>query len=421
MMGVVECTRQWVLRYVGASCIMMIIIIYTITMHMETERTDRRQMNYYNHSQLSIINYKNIMISDQHINETKHHVISGLHQKQMRNSLATRESSMADSNPPSSLPVKIDRTTTAVSLPESDLRPPPLTNKFIPLTQKEIEDVEMFVIFVGFARSGHSIVGTLLDAHPDIVIAHEYNVLKDIKSKLSSRNSLLGLFNSLYKNSHGNALKGWRSTEMSQKGYNLSMNGQSWQGRLYKLKVIGDKAAGMATQQHTSDPTRCPYLLHTLNSTLGISVKAIRVLRNPYDIISTRLLYKNVGKQDIIKAKNLSQPVKYNQPTALSKIIHRFFELVSHVNRMITECHLQVINVHLSELVYWPKSVMSGLCNSLGVVCSAGYLESCAGKVFEQLSKTRNLVQWSQTNIDLVAQNIEKYSEFSRYSYECDC
>ncbi len=34
--------------------------------------------------------------------------------------------------------------------------------------------VEKFVFFVGYARSGHSIIGALMDAHPHVVMAHEF-------------------------------------------------------------------------------------------------------------------------------------------------------------------------------------------------------------------------------------------------------
>jgi len=39
------------------------------------------------------------------------------------------------------------------------------------------DGVEMFVLFIGYPRSRHSLVGAILDAHPEIIIPHEYNVL----------------------------------------------------------------------------------------------------------------------------------------------------------------------------------------------------------------------------------------------------
>ena len=45
---------------------------------------------------------------------------------------------------------------------------------FQPLSQSVVEGVEKFVLFVGYPRSGHSLIASVMDAHPDIVIAHEY-------------------------------------------------------------------------------------------------------------------------------------------------------------------------------------------------------------------------------------------------------
>ena len=254
-----------------------------------------------------------------------------------------------------------------------------------------------------------------MDAHPDIVIAHEYNVLKNIKKEL--KNDPLSLFNHLYRNSYSNAIAGWRSQKKSVKGYDLSMKQHTWQGRVHTLRVIGDKGGGMAAQQHANDRTKCTYLTNKMKA-LGILVKAIRVLRNPYDIIATRIVYKSLGRGGRVLAKNTAN---YKHPTTSDAEIRRFFELVSHVNSMITDCHLPVLDVHLSDLVSQPHAVMREICASMSVECSDDYLDACAGKVFKTLSKTRDLVKWSAEHINMVAQRMSRYSEFSRYSYNCNC
>ena len=429
--------RWWVLRLGGAALLMMIVVAYTTTRNPERMREQRQRAAEltYNHSRLLMINYKNTELVDKSL--TTAHMNYELVRGVVHSIVVPGPQQHSVMNPPTTITVVVKQANDAPSLlkdslittastaasprPGPELTPPPLTETFTPLTRKDIEGVETFVLFVGFARSGHSIVGSLLDAHPDIIIAHEYNVLRDIKSVLRREDSSMTLFNNLYSNSHRNALKGCRTSGKSEKGYDLSMSDQTWQGRVHRLRVIGDKAAGMAAQQHITDPTKCPYLVDRLNSTIGASVKTIRVLRNPYDIISTRVLYKKLGKADIVRAKNSSQPVKFNQPEMLGRNIHRFFELASHVNRMITECHLPFIDVHSSDLVHNPQAVMRDLCQYLGVQCSVGYVEACAEKVFKQLSKTRSVIEWSQRQIDNVAENIRKYPEFSRYTYDCDC
>ena len=87
--------------------------------------------------------------------------------------------------------------------------PPPLKEDFVPLTHSDITGLRTFVLFLGFGRTGHSIVGSLLDAHPDIIIPHEYNVLKVVAPPLTKKEDwLLILFNKLYKSSHNSVVKG---------------------------------------------------------------------------------------------------------------------------------------------------------------------------------------------------------------------
>lgn len=37
--------------------------------------------------------------------------------------------------------------------------------------------METFVLFIGYQRSGHSLVGAILDAHPEIIITSEFDLL----------------------------------------------------------------------------------------------------------------------------------------------------------------------------------------------------------------------------------------------------
>ncbi len=43
---------------------------------------------------------------------------------------------------------------------------------------KTFDTVERFCLFIGYPRSGHSLVGSLLDAHPNVVLAHELDALR---------------------------------------------------------------------------------------------------------------------------------------------------------------------------------------------------------------------------------------------------
>lgn len=46
---------------------------------------------------------------------------------------------------------------------------------------RDFANVECYCMFVGYPRSGSSLVGSLLDSHSNIVIAHELDAMKFIK------------------------------------------------------------------------------------------------------------------------------------------------------------------------------------------------------------------------------------------------
>ena len=50
------------------------------------------------------------------------------------------------------------------------------------LPQSIIDHIKSFVLFVGHAHSGHSIVGSVTDSHPHIAISDEYDLLTELSS-----------------------------------------------------------------------------------------------------------------------------------------------------------------------------------------------------------------------------------------------
>ena len=114
------------------------------------------------------------------------------------------------------------------------------------LSKRVINQVEKFVFFIGYPRSGHSIVGSLMDAHPHMIIANEFMLFKNWKY-LSDKQKESGgheinpfhghknyLFNLLYKRSFWDTISGLRNEQSTMKNYTLSI-GSVWQGKFDKF------------------------------------------------------------------------------------------------------------------------------------------------------------------------------------------
>ena len=83
---------------------------------------------------------------------------------------------------------------------------------------------QKLVFFVGQARTSSSLLGSLLDAHPHVIVSNEYNMF----SKLTATTTKLRLFKDLFALSNQQTVKGLRSPE---EVYNHHVPGL-WQGKI---------------------------------------------------------------------------------------------------------------------------------------------------------------------------------------------
>ena len=63
-----------------------------------------------------------------------------------------------------------------------------------------LKSLETYCMFIGYPRSGHSLVGSLLDAHPQIILAHELNALELFKRGFGARQIYIFLMEKFPKN-----------------------------------------------------------------------------------------------------------------------------------------------------------------------------------------------------------------------------
>lgn len=228
------------------------------------------------------------------------------------------------------------------------------------------DGVESYCMFVGYPRSGHSLVGSLLDAHPEVVIAHELDVLKHLHSGRVGRDALFWL---ILRQDREFTLNGrvWR-------GYDYAVPGQ-WQGRYDYLRVIGDKKGGKSTWRLA----RQPESLEILRRTLGIDVRIIHVVRNPFDNIATMTIR---GR------------------STLPTYIDRYFDMCRINEHVRCRGDVQVLDLRLEDLIADPAASLMELCQFLRVEPTPGYVADCANIVLTAPRRTRTQVPWT---LDLIA------------------
>ena len=249
--------------------------------------------------------------------------------------------------------------------------------------RRELASVEGFCIFVGYPRSGHSLLGSLLDAHPEMVIAHELDVLRLVAAGWS-RGAICSRILS-----HDAT---FTASGRQWFGYDYRVPDQ-WQGRVTRLRVIGDKKGGKTTERLGARPD----LLERLRRTVAVPVRLLHVVRSPFDNITTM-------------ARRSGQ--------TLERAAQRYFDLCATVARVKEEVpETDVLDVRHEAFVADPRAHLARACRFLGVDASDAYLDACTGAVFSAPHQTRADLTWDPSFVDHVAAQAARYEFLSGYAY----
>jgi sulfotransferase family protein len=246
-------------------------------------------------------------------------------------------------------------------------------------------DIKTYCMFVGYPRTGHSLIGSLLDAHPRIIIAHEFDALGFFERGFSREQ----VFHLLLENSKKMAAMGRRHS-----GYSYEVPNQ-WQGRFEKLQILGDKRGATAALRFYNNPR----LLNLLRNKVGKELKFVHVIRNPYDVIATM--------------------TRRTRRKTFATRIDFFFLLCSSISKLKNELRPdQIFDLRLESFIGAPKLHLERLCSFLGVQADEQYLEDCASILFQSPKKSRFDVQWTSDSVSNVRERMEEFSFLSGYAYD---
>ena len=249
--------------------------------------------------------------------------------------------------------------------------------------RRNFDDLDTYCMFIGYPRSGHSLVGSLLDAHPEMIFAHELGVLKYVHARFTKRQIYYLLLN----NSR-------RFTERGRgRHFSYAVPGQ-WQGRYKKLRVIGDKHGEGASLRLRARP----YLLDRLRKTIGLRIKFIHVVRNSYDNIST---------------------ISNRQHMGLPDSIEYYFSLCETVSKTRKQIEKRDwFELKHESLIASPRVSLEHLCRFLGAQPADDYLSDCARIVYQVPHRSRYDVPWDAELINIVEKRMRQFSFLQGYSFE---
>lgn len=137
----------------------------------------------------------------------------------------------------------------------------------------DFDAVEVFCIFIGYPRSGTTLVGSLLNAHPDIVIAQELSIF-GLLYHGAKRDQIFSLILGRDRDFIRQGRR-WQGYE-----YNIA---SGWAGRYDRLRGSGDEKGAVSTRWLH----RNPQLLDRLRKMVGVKIRIVHPIRNPYDNVAT--------------------------------------------------------------------------------------------------------------------------------------
>ncbi len=254
------------------------------------------------------------------------------------------------------------------------------------------KDIETFCTFIGYSRSGHSLIAALLDAHPNVVMAHEQGVMKYIYVGYDR----LRLYHLLLQNTQ---IKGHSQQRRGDYKYDVP---NQWQGNYQNISVIGDKHGEDSVCRLAADP----WLLERMRNTVQVPIRFVHVIRNPFDNITTMAIRMAEGNT------NLSA-------SDLEAAIARYFRVCEAVKDVKTRVNqTEVFDLYHEEFVQKPVEQLRYLCTWLGLEASQEYLEACSGIVFDSPRKSRHKVEWDKVLRQKVESKIKLFPFLEGYTFE---
>jgi hypothetical protein len=263
------------------------------------------------------------------------------------------------------------------------------------LSRQKYAGVKSFIIFVGYPRSGHSLIAALLDAHPETVISMEWGVLTHLRMGYGK--------NQVYYSIERNARLFTCKLNNIWTGYSYKVPG-TWQGQYKTIRIIGDKLAGQTSLILKTDTA----LLERLQQTMGCPVKIIHVVRNPYDTITT------MARRSFEKA-GLSGKLDRD---FLAPFIDKYFDRAAVVQKLKDTEEFELLDLYHEDMIKDSGSVLTRLLNFLEVKIPDDYIARCSECVYREPNKSRLEFDWPDDLKTRVRENIEKYGFMEQYRFE---
>lgn len=246
--------------------------------------------------------------------------------------------------------------------------------------------IHTYCMFIGYPRSGHTLVRSLLDAHPNAVIANEEHVLGHVADGTTSR---FTLYTRILENTRTQAQ---RRNEWT--GYSYHVPGGR-QGTYTTLHVIGDKKGGESARLLHKKP----YLTETLKRIVQVPLRTVHCIRNPYNNIASMAVRSNRSIEAVLE--------EYRERVAF---------ITDWRKKRVYGKHY--LDVYHEALIEQPEKTLSELLAFLTLPESKEYSTHAKRIIFTEPRMHAAEVSWKKSEIQEIEHLIATTPFLSRYATE---
>jgi hypothetical protein len=245
----------------------------------------------------------------------------------------------------------------------------------------DVTRVKYFLMFMGYPRSGHTLVASMLNAHPNVVCSNQQFIL----------NGATGLDSILSNIEAGTPSSQWNPNayiEPCQKN---------------DITVVGDKTGHRTVEHLISNPEA----LEKFKEVIPWPIKWIHVVRNPFDCLST-WTKKNVENRQK-RVPRVTQEMEFNN----------VFQKFKALNEKILELQKteDVLSVTHERVIRFIDRSLDEMCTFLDIQKFDDWRARCIKKKWKEPRITRRNIAWNPDMRAKAAKITKQYPWFSGYDF----
>jgi sulfotransferase family protein len=236
-----------------------------------------------------------------------------------------------------------------------------------------------FALIVGNARSGTTIIGSIVDAHPRMICGNETNASQRFWRGLERDD----IVREIVDNSVANADSGRPSFEYR---YAIPTPDKDWRD----IDVIADKVWNPSLLLMHGDRTLLPQLAERM----GTQVLLVHCIRHPLDVIAT---------------------MHRRSAASLRDRMRWYFMHCEAVQALVERNDAPLAHFAHEQLIASPDVEIPRLCDFLGVPAAEDYVRRCRQVMFREVKTTRDGVSWPDDILAEIRQRASHYDFLRGY------